>query len=301
MARALFTLTVAAAIGLLCGPGWSTLGSGSAALGADPVDPFFDSDDDFLPDSVEWAVVTSPLRSDTDFDGTSDFVEVVQHGNPRGPNGLVAQDHEMRLAITSTPTSQWPGLSARQSWLHLMFRFMGTPSLLSDFRCWIQIGPAPGLRIPLDSLGSGPVVLRQRMTAGDGLWATLSVPLASENLLRILLPCTVAAEATIGGRSILTGVQLFEICGSTANLVPVRAGFAVQPISSAGALTGGVSNRICVLGLSEAGSGPAGVAYQVSSSDCDDCNDLECGAGCTETLGWIFIIPGGLETITGGG
>src|SRR5688572_2684876 len=109
MARTHLSLILAAAIGLLCGPGWSTLGAGPTPLGADPVDPFLDTDDDFLPDSVEWTVVTSPQRGDTDFDGISDFVEVVQHGNPRGPNGLVAQDHEMRLAITSTPATQSPG------------------------------------------------------------------------------------------------------------------------------------------------------------------------------------------------
>jgi hypothetical protein len=297
MLRTLLSLAVATAVGLLCSPAWR--GTAQPRLGADPVDPFADSDGDFLPDSIEWALVTNPQRADTDFDGIPDFIEVVQHGNPRGPSLPIAPDNEMRLVITSTP-SQAPG-NGPETWLHLLFRFMGQPTVMSNFQCWIQVGPAPGLRIPLDSLGSGPLVLRQRDAGQQGLWVTLSVPMASENLLRALLPCTIAAEATIGTRWIRTGVQLFDICGTTASLVPVRNGFAVQPINPAGALTGGGSNRICVLGLTEAGSGPAGIAYQVSSADCDDCNDLECGAGCAETLGWVFVIPGGVETITGGG
>jgi hypothetical protein len=298
MIRTLLSLAIAAAVGLLCGPAWQSARH-SPKLGADQIDPFADSDDDFLPDSIEWALVTNPQRADTDGDGIPDFVEVVQHGSPCTPNPPLPADNEMRLVITSTP-SQCPS-NGPQTWLHLLFRFMGQPTTLSNFQCWIQIGVAPGLRIPLDSLGSGPLVFRQRDAGPDGLWVTLSVPLASENLLRVLLPCTIGAQATIGTRAIRTGVQLFDIHGSTASLVPFHNGFAVQPINPACALTGGGSNRICVLGLTEAGSGPGGTAYQVSSADCDDCNDLECGIGCTETLGWVFVIPGGIETITGGG
>ena len=44
---------------------------------------FNDVDDDLLPDSVEWVSLTNSTNPDTDGDGISDFVEVVQRGRPR--------------------------------------------------------------------------------------------------------------------------------------------------------------------------------------------------------------------------
>ncbi len=305
--RTATTCFLAAAVGLLAVPGTHSGGSvpggrGDASalrgLFADGVDPFLDSDDDFLPDAVEWAVVTSPENGDTDRDGVPDFVEVVQRGSPLTLRAPMPQDHEMRVVVNSTPVGT---SGARQTWLHLLFRFMGETSLLTSFQSWIQISQMPGIPIGLDGLGSGQMVLRQRQVSNEGLWVSLSVPMGSEQMLRQLLPCTIAAQARIGGRDIRTGVKLFDIRNTTATLVPFREGFAVQSISPAAPMAGGGSNRICVLGLTEAGNGVSGTIYRVATAECDDCNDLECGVGCPETVGWVFVVPGGIETITGGG
>src|SRR5262245_17836322 len=59
-----------------------------------------DSDNDFLPNCVEWAVMTNSASPDTDGDGTGDFIEVVQRGHPREPSAPLALDQEMRIVLT---------------------------------------------------------------------------------------------------------------------------------------------------------------------------------------------------------
>ena len=270
---------------------------GAVALRADPTNPLQDTDDDFLPDVVEWACLTNANNPDTDSDGVSDFVEVVQRGNPRRAGVPRPADHEMRVVVTSTelPTG------IRLVCLHLLFRFMGDASLLTSLQTWVEFGMAPGLRISLDTLGSAPLSVSQRAVPDEGLWATVTIPLASEALLRCLLPCTIGANATIGTRSIVTAVPLFDMAGSTATLVPYAEDrYAVQSIGPSGAIAGGGTNRVCVLELTQLQAVPGGTAYRVNQADCDDCNDLECGAACSLAEGWIFVLPGGLGAITGG-
>lgn len=290
-------LTVIASGALVAFACWSgAAGSGERQIHADEVDPLLDSDGDLLPDSVEWAVLTNPYRADTDSDGHEDFLEVVTYGEPRRASGPIPQDHAMRVVVTSSRVAG----GGSQTWLHLLFRFMGDTSLMTSFNPWIQVSAAPGLRFPLTSLCSGGVAFAVRDVPGEGRWIRVSMPLVSESVLRSMLPCTIAAEATIDSRHVRTGVELFDLRGTTATLVPFGRGFAVQSLAPAAPSAGGRSNKICVLQLAEVGTGPGGTAYEVTDADCDDCNDLECGATCPETLGWVFVVPGGVETITGG-
>ena len=60
------------------------------------------------------------------------------------------------------------------------------------------------------------------------------------------------------------------------------------------------SNKVCVLDLSEVGSGPGGVVFEIVDADCEDCNELECGASCSDSVGWVITIPGGHTTLGGG-
>ena len=65
-----------------------------------------DTDGDFLPDVVEWVVLTDSTNPDTDGDNTPDFVEVVEGGNPRFETPPMPADQQMRLVVTG-PT---PGI-----------------------------------------------------------------------------------------------------------------------------------------------------------------------------------------------
>jgi hypothetical protein len=62
---------------------------------------------------------------------------------------------------------------------------------------------------------------------------------------------------------------------------------------------GCATNKVCVLDLNEVGSGPGGVVYEIVDADCQDANELECGAGCSQSIGSILTIPGGQAALRG--
>lgn len=256
-----------------------------------------DADDDFLPDSVEWAVLTSATNPDTDGDATPDFVEVVQRGNPRAPGAPAPLDQEMRIVITGPQ----PGMNG-VSWMHLFLRLVDPGTALTSFQAWLELPALPGVRINFDMFSLAPAILRERNAGQQGRWIQLSVPLVSTALLQQILPCSIHAESIVGGRYLRSDVCLFDVHGSIATVVPFDAAhYAVQTLAPVPG-GGGLTNRVCLLEFTQGGVGPAGTMYTVSGADCADCNELECVLmDCTTCLGWVITIPGGLGVMTDDG
>ena len=172
----------------------------------------------------------------------------------------------------------------------------------SSLNTWIQLPDGP--QISLNGIASNPVAFEMTEVPGEGTWVHVTVPLASENVIRQLLPCSIGATANIGGREIQTAMPLFDHVGTTVSLVRFDDDLvAIQAIGlPQGGPGGGVNstNRVCVLELRVIGTGPGGTVVTVVSADCVDYNDLECAPLCTQSVGSTFTIPGGPEVITGG-
>jgi hypothetical protein len=287
-ARSLLSLLV---VGTTLAVAWG--GASERAHAGGGTEALVDTDNDFLPDCVEWAVLTSAANPDTDGDEISDFVEVVQRGAPRKAGDPLPTDQEMRLVVTG-PSAASPGAAV---WLHLLVRTVETSTPIANFSSWIELPSLPGLQIPLNMLAFGNIEFRQRLTAAEGNWVIVSVPLVSTTILQAVLPCSFHAMSMIGGRHLRSTVQLLDMQGTISSLVSYgENSFAVQSIAPIPG--GGLSNRVCVIDLQEVGSGVGGTVYQVISAFCDDCNEVECSPNCPQTVGWLVTIPGGMCGMT---
>jgi len=265
-----------------------------------------DSDDDFLPDVVEYAILSSANSNDTDGDGSQDFVEFVQKGRPSLAGDPLPVDQEMRVLVTGSPAGS--GLDV--VWFHVFLRVVDSTKLVRGFETWIEWPWLPGEQLSFDMLSLGPPIYRERSTPNQGTWVSLSVPVASVGLVQSLCPMSVCAQAKVGGRRIRSVSPIYDIAGELRSLVPFGTGYALQQLypaplpslfdSVGSSISSSLSNRVCVLELAEAGIGPGGALYEVVAADCQDCNDVECSTACGDAVGWVLTLPGGLPALDSG-
>ena len=264
-----------------------------------------DTDNDFLPDAVEWVLLTNSLNDDTDGDTIPDFVEVVAAANPRHASMPEPPDQQMRLVITGPS----PATSDPRTWMHVFHRVMtnetGTGAgvmAIESFDTWLERPEWAGLRFPLNMFAAGGIVYRERVTTNDGIWVQLSIPLVSEQILKAVLPCTIWAETTVGGQSLASGMKLIDVPDGIATIVPYDSSrFVMQTLTPVPLVMdgGSQSNRVCVIDMAEESSGPSGTTYIVTAAECEDANELECSATCPDCVGWSVTIPGGTQLLGG--
>jgi len=260
-----------------------------------------DTDGDFLPDAVEWVVLTNANNPDTDGDTISDFIEVVEAGQPRHESLPLPVDQQMRLVITGpTPVS-----TDDRTWMHVFHRVItqGTAAnAIQSFDTWLELPSVPGVRFPLNSLAGADTVYREVVTESEGIWLQLSIPLVSEAILSMVLPCTIWAETTVDGETLTSGMNLIDTPMGTSSLVPYTPGrYVFQALSPPPptSMPFTESNQVCVIELKEQSSGLGGTTYQVTDAECEDANELECSSTCQQSIGWTVTIPGGTELIGG--
>jgi len=285
---------------------WSTSSQSVAASGGNGSSVAeIDTDGDFLPDVVEWVALTDSTNPDTDGDQNPDFIEVIESGQPRHESPALPADQQLRVFITGPA----PGSADPLTWMHVFHRVMPTAGVnlgvgaISSFQTWLESPSLPGLQIPLNAFAAAGTVYRERVTAEQGTWVQISMPLVSEPLLQAVLPCTVCAQTTVSGQQLQSGHQLIQVPAGIATLVPFEEDrYVLQTLSPVPTTSTSLtveSNKVCILTLEEDSTGPAGTTYVVSAADCEDANDLECDTSCSQSVGWTVTIPGGTELLSG--
>ena len=274
-------------------------GVGKSEVQAEGYDPFADADGDLLPDAVEWVALTNPHEPDTNWNGTDDFLEVVEHRLPLSRNVPRPVDHAMRALVYSTTTPE----GSREMYLALLLRFVnasiGTVQVLEPF---IEVQE---MMVPLTQLiGSTRSQLTTKLDGKGGLYVMFAMRLSSVYELRALLPCTIGVRAVVDGRRYLTGSYLLESDLAETALVPIGAGnFALQPANAQDSFANPFwkRNKVCIMTLDVVGSSGNGNLCEVRTADCTVANGLVCGSTCSSAVGLMIFVPEGLSTITGGG
>lgn len=283
---------------------WSPTSSQLRAtrLAAEGHDPLQDTDGDSLPDHLEWVLLSDPGRADTDQDGQDDFAEAVQYTSVQRTTPVQPVDHDMRIAAS---IARDPATGTPYVWMHCLFRFASGNLDLDWFLPFLSTGGVP---VPLtEMIGRTPLNLTLRQDSRQGLFALVSIRLASEAEFRRNAPCSVNARAAIGNRFLCSSAYVFTTNGALCTFAPPgrdvqNRRLSVQTLeahdgTSNTAFTG---NRYCEQTLLLTGTSIGGPVYEVVTSECEVSEGMRCGTDCPRQCGSTIVAPDGLGAITGG-
>lgn len=301
--RRLKTCVLSVSLAGVTGVGITAVLEGSwraSALHAQQGNPFQDSDQDLLPDSLEWVALTNPSAGDSDGNGMDDFLQTVQHLAPFSQTARPDQD-EVRVLVSSFGTGD-----EAEVYVHMLFRFVGGRiGNVQSMVPFLSLGTLHNAALlPIDQLiGSGPICVRSSFNAAIGTRLIVSARIARANELAFVLPCAICAEAVIDGKRYTSGTYLTGTDGQQVALVPISGNrFIAQPLAGDEGASNPFwnSNSVCTMSLDVVGAGLAGILCEVSAADCEVANGLRCAPSCKSSLGRMVFVPDGLSTLTGG-
>lgn len=289
--RIVFALLAASLLALI---GWTT---DAKTVAAEPDGLFDDTDGDFIPDALEWVLLTDFEDADTDDDGVGDYIEAVQGGYPITQDAVaLPADDEMRVLATTRDDDNGDSVL----WVHAMFRLMnGLDTKLEEVVPWVDL---KGQKYPLTGLfDKTPLFWRILDNGAQGTLVVISTPVASEEVGRNLMPFTFGVSARLGGRRVSSSAYYLDVGGRSSVLAALdrdRSAFqTLRKTQQEGPFE--FVNQVCALRLTVIGSSPAGTVVRVNSARCEPAHALRCSIRCTAVNETTLVLPDGMSTITG--
>jgi hypothetical protein len=288
-----------AALVALCG--WSLIGSGTRTglekLSADPANPLLDTDDDLLPDAMEWMSLTSPVLPDSNKDGTDDFLATVQYRSPLFAGEPEPLDHEAR-AITY-------GVAGPDGRIHVllsvMMRVVGDAGSIRVLQPFLA---KDGMEVPIDTLvfpGTLQIAIRDR--GSEGRFVSIQARIAQLNELNAVMPCTIGARILIGTKLVVTGSHLTFVGNHSCAIAPIDGTdfifqSMVHPQDAGNPFW--VDNKACVFQLVQVGASQNMILCEITHPDCKGALTLCCDPqGCRAKEGGIVPLPPGIRLLKG--
>ncbi len=258
----------------------------------------FDGDKDLLPDSLEWVTLSDPTRSDTDRDGFSDFLEVVNYSSPRIVGKHNSFKAAFRVLVNLEPNKTF--LNQKDLWAHCLFHVpIGGLEKVLAFSLFVDVG---GIRYPLAAImNNGLRDIKESSDGKGGKFIRLSYRF-SVNAYSMPGALTISGVAIFNGRVFKSGSFLSKDNGAFFSLVRLSPNDLAFQSAGKQEVTNPFwhKNRVCVFKLDTQAIGGAGVLCEVVSSKCQSASRLRCAPNCLKMKGLTFILPDGLGVVVGG-
>jgi hypothetical protein len=265
---------------------------------------FSDSDNDLLPDSIEWALMSDPACADTDRDGTDDFLDAVQFQLP-GVTQQPPLDNELRAVVSHLTLPN----GTQHVMLNLLFRIVsGAESEVKWLQPFVQV---PGGTVSIAPLFASNILhIAARFHPARGMYLLICSRLTVGETIFSILPMAVGVRGIIGQRLFSNGCLLADVDRQITTIAPVSSQhYVLHPISTSFAGQGGTqpqqafwaSSQVCLLELEPTGGGGIGqsVVCTVSDAYCGGAPTLLCAPSCPTENGKVYVLPDGLSFLNG--
>lgn len=268
-------------------------------LDALPRPPLLDTDGDFLPDNLEWVLLSDPTRRDTNSDGRNDLLQAMDYEAPRHKTRALKTRDSMRVLVNTSGSKK-----NRLVWITLLLRLAsGRLSDLRALQVYMTVGNRKVLLDPLLPYALEDV--KTRYIKDQGMLVRLSFRLKLDSVMRYISSTTIGSCGLIGSTLVRSGTVLMDINGYHtlsffSDTTNDNQGLALQT-------TGAFEdenpywslNKLCVLALEMQGVGHGWLICEVTKADCQQESSVRCTSNCGNANGLTFFLPDGGQLLTG--